>query len=88
MNLHDAAAAVLAYSLQSGLLLVTGLLLPRLIRLRHPRTLLVYWQVLLVVVLVLPLVVIGLVARAGFAGEPVTSRPEPTRNASARRTPR
>lgn len=56
MNLHDAAAAVLAYSLQSGLLLVTGLLLPRLIRLRHPRTLLVYWQVLLVVVLVLPLV--------------------------------
>jgi TonB family protein len=32
-----------------------GFLLPRLIQLRHPRTLLVYWRVLLVVVLVMPL---------------------------------
>jgi TonB family protein len=55
MNLHDSATAVLSYSLQSGLLLAVGLLLPRLIRLRHPRTLLIYWRVLLIVVLVLPL---------------------------------
>ncbi len=55
MNLHDTATAVLSYALQSGLLLVVGLLLPRLIRLRHPRTLLIYWRVLLIVVLLLPL---------------------------------
>lgn len=55
MNLHDTATAVLSYSLQSGLLLAVGLLLPRLIQLRHPRTLLIYWRVLLIVVLVLPL---------------------------------
>jgi len=55
MNLHDTATSVLSYALQSGLLLVVGLLLPRVIRLRHPRTLLVYWRVLLVVVLLLPL---------------------------------
>ena len=54
MNLHDTATAVLSYALQSGLLLVVGLLLPRLIRLRHPRTLLIYWRVLLIVVLLLP----------------------------------
>ena len=56
MNLHDAATAILSYSLQSGFLLVIGLLLPRLIRLRHPRTLLVYWRVLLIVALLLPMV--------------------------------
>jgi len=55
MNLHDTATAVLSYALQSGLLLVVGLLLPRMIRLRHPRTLLIYWRVLLFVVLLLPL---------------------------------
>ena len=55
MNLHETATAVLSYALQSGLLLVVGLLLPRVIRLRHPRTLLVYWRVLLIVVLLLPL---------------------------------
>jgi len=55
MNLHAAATAVLSYALQSGLLLIVGLLLPRLIRLRHPRTLLIYWRVLLIVVLLLPL---------------------------------
>lgn len=55
MNLHDTATAVLSYALQSGLLLVVGLLLPRAIRLRHPRTLLIYWRVLLIVVLLLPL---------------------------------
>ncbi len=54
MNLHDTATAALSYALQSGLLLVVGLLLPRVIRLRHPRTLLVYWRVLLIVVLLLP----------------------------------
>jgi len=55
MNLHETATAVLSYALQSGLLLVVGLLLPRVIRLRHPRTLLIYWRVLLIVVLLLPL---------------------------------
>jgi TonB family protein len=55
MNLHDSATAVLSYALQSGLLLAVGLLLPRLIRLRHPRMLLIYWRVLLIVVLLLPL---------------------------------
>ena len=55
MNLHETATAVLSYVLQSGLLLIVGLLLPRMIRLRHPRTLLIYWRVLLLVVLLLPL---------------------------------
>ncbi|MCW8984634.1 MAG: M56 family metallopeptidase [Thermoanaerobaculales bacterium] len=55
MNLHDTATAVLSYALQSGLLLAVGLLLPRVIRLRHPRTLLIYWRLLLIVVLLLPL---------------------------------
>ena len=55
MNLHDTATAILSYALQSGLLLGVGLLLPRVIRLRHPRTLLIYWRVLLIVVLFLPL---------------------------------
>jgi TonB family protein len=56
MNLHEAATAIISYALQSGLLLVVGLLLPRMIRLRHPKTLLFYWRVLLLVVLLLPLV--------------------------------
>jgi D-alanyl-D-alanine endopeptidase (penicillin-binding protein 7) len=55
MNLHQAATAVLSYTFQSGLLLAVGLILPTVLRLRHPRTLLVYWRVLLVVVLLLPL---------------------------------
>ena len=55
MNLHTAATAILSYALQSGLLLIVGLLLPRLIRLRHPRTMLIYWRVLLIVVLLIPL---------------------------------
>jgi TonB family protein len=54
MNVRDVATAVLSYALQSGLLLAVGLLLPRIIRLHHPRTLLVYWRVLLIVVLLLP----------------------------------
>ena len=55
MNLHDAAAAFLSYALQSGLLLMVGLLLPRALRLRHPAVLLGYWRVLLAAVLLLPL---------------------------------
>jgi len=55
MNLHEAATAVLAYAFQSGLLLAVGLTLPTVLRLRHPRTLLVYWRALLIVVLLLPL---------------------------------
>jgi TonB family protein len=55
MNLHEAATALLSYAFQSGLLLAVGLILPPVLRLRHPRTLLVYWRVLLIVVLLLPL---------------------------------
>jgi hypothetical protein len=56
VNLHDTAAALLSYALQSGLLLIVGILLPRALRLRHPRTLFVYWRLLLIAVLALPLV--------------------------------
>jgi TonB family protein len=45
----------MSYALQSGLLLAVGLLLPGLLRFRHPGTLLVYWRVLLLAVLFLPL---------------------------------
>ena len=55
MNLHHTAVGLLSYALQSGLLLVVGLLLPRVLRLRHPQTLLIYWRVLLIIVLFLPL---------------------------------
>jgi len=55
MNFHHTAVGLLSYALQSGLLLAVGLLLPRVLRLRHPQTLLVYWRVLLIVVLLLPL---------------------------------
>lgn len=55
MNFHDTATASLSYVFQSGLLLAIGLLLPRMLRLRHPRTLLVYWRILLAVVILLPL---------------------------------
>ena len=55
MNFHDTAAALLSYALQSGLLLVIGILLPRALSLRHPRTLFVYWRLLLIAVLALPL---------------------------------
>lgn len=55
MNVHAAAAALLAYALRGGLLLTVGLLAPRLLALRHPRVLLVYWRVLLFLVLLLPL---------------------------------
>jgi TonB family protein len=55
MNFHDTATTVMSYALQSGLLLAVGLFLPGLLRFRHPRTLLVYWRVLLLIVLFLPL---------------------------------
>ncbi len=55
MNFHDTTIGLLSYALQSGLLLFVGLLLPRVLRLRHPETLLIYWRVLLIVVLLLPL---------------------------------
>ena len=55
MNFHHVAAGLLSYAFQSGLLLAVGILLPRALRLRHPRTLLVYWRLLLLVVLLLPL---------------------------------
>ena len=58
MNFYHAAAGLLSYVFQSGLLLAVGILLPRVLRLRHPRTLLVYWRLLLLVVLLLPLLTV------------------------------
>jgi TonB family protein len=55
MNFHHVAAGLLSYAFQSGLLLAVGLILPRALRVRHPRTMLVYWRLLLLVVLLLPL---------------------------------
>lgn len=55
MSFHDTAAAIVTYALQSGLLLTVGVLAPRLLRLRHPGTLLVYWHWLLAAVVLLPL---------------------------------
>ncbi len=43
-----------AYSLQIAILVTAGTLLPLLLRIRHPRVLLVYWQVLLAACLLLP----------------------------------
>ncbi len=56
MNSYDAAATVLSYSLQSGFLLIVGLLAPRLLHFQHTKSLLVYWRTLLVVVLLFPVV--------------------------------
>lgn len=55
MSLHEAAAAILTYGFQSGLLLAVGVLAPRLMRLHHPATLLIYWRSLLAVVVLIPL---------------------------------
>lgn len=55
MNFHITLVDLLAYVLQSGLLLTVGLLAPRFLRLRHPKTLLVYWRTLLPTVILLPL---------------------------------
>ena len=58
MNFYHAAAGLLSYVFQSGLLLAVGLILPRALRVRHPRTMLVYWRLLLLVVLLLPLLTV------------------------------
>lgn len=58
MNFHHVAAGLLSYVFQSGLLLAVGILLPRALRVRHPRTMLVYWRLLLLVVLLLPLLTV------------------------------
>ena len=55
MTSHITLVGLLSYALQSGLLLMVGLLAPRLLRLRHPKTLLVYWRALLPTVILLPL---------------------------------
>ncbi len=55
MSHQETLIVLLSYALQSGLLLTVGLIAPRLLRLRHPRTLLVYWRILLPVVILLPL---------------------------------
>jgi len=56
MSTHEIAAVLLSYVLQSGLLLAVGLIAPRLLRLRHPGTLLAYWRILLPTVVLLPIV--------------------------------
>ncbi len=56
MSSHETAAGILSYILQSGFLLAVGLMVPRLLRLRHPGTLLQYWRLLLPAVVLLPLV--------------------------------
>jgi len=55
MSMETLAAGLTAYSLQIALLLAVGLLLPALFRLRLPRLRLVYWQGLLLAILLLPL---------------------------------
>jgi len=55
MSHHDTLVGLLSYVLQSGLLLAVGLLVPQFLRLRHPKTLLVYWRTLLPTVMLLPL---------------------------------
>lgn len=57
MNHHD-TSIILSYALQSCLLLTVGVIAPRLLRLRHPKTLLAYWQILFPVVVLAPLVTV------------------------------
>jgi len=64
---------LIAYSLQVALLAAAGLLMPRLVRLRTPRVLYLYGQVLLVTCLLLPLVQPWQHLGTGTAGT-VTSR--------------
>jgi TonB family protein len=54
VNLHDLGVTVFFYVMQSGLLLLAGLLLPSLLGLRDPRIRLYYWRLLIPVVLLLP----------------------------------
>ncbi|HSN85765.1 MAG TPA: M56 family metallopeptidase, partial [Thermoanaerobaculia bacterium] len=55
MNAPILVADLTAWALQTALLLAVGLLLPALFRLRAPRVCLAYWQGLLLMVLLLPL---------------------------------
>lgn len=74
MNAPLLVADLTAWTLQTALLLGVGLLLPTLFHLRAPRACLAYWQGLLLVVLLLPL----LQPRAGmasFADEMVVAGP-------------
>ena len=57
MTHHD-TSIILSYALQSCLLLTVGVIAPRLLRLRHPKTLLTYWQILFPVVVLFPLVTV------------------------------
>ncbi|HVS00364.1 MAG TPA: M56 family metallopeptidase [Thermoanaerobaculia bacterium] len=71
MNASSLAADLIAWSLQSALLLGLGLLLPVLFRLREPRACLAYAQGLLLAVLLLPVLQIlqPQTGMAAFAGE-------------------
>jgi TonB family protein len=54
MSTHPVLANVLAWSLQSAIVIAVGGVLPRLFRVRDPGTRHVYWRALLVVCLLLP----------------------------------
>jgi TonB family protein len=58
MSFQDIATPALSYALQSGFLLAIGLMAPRLLRVQHPKTLLAYWRMLLLVVLFAPAVTV------------------------------
>ena len=58
MSFQDIATPALSYALQSGFLLLVGLIAPRLLRVQHPKTLLAYWRMLLLVVLLVPVVTV------------------------------
>lgn len=74
MNAPILAADLTAWTLQTALLLGVGLLLPSLFRLREPRVCLVYWQSLLGLALLLPLIQPQL-GTAAFAAEVVAAGP-------------
>ena len=57
MSHHEGLMALFSYVLQSGLILAVGLIVPRLLRLRHPRTLLVYWRSLFLAAVLLPVAI-------------------------------
>jgi TonB family protein len=54
VNPHDIAVAGISYVVQSGLLLLGGMVLPQLLGLRDPRISLRYWSLLIPVVVLLP----------------------------------
>lgn len=67
-------ADLVCYSLQVGLLVTIGGLLPRILRLDHPRLSLFYWQSLLAGILLLPFMQLGSQARLATGNIAVSSQ--------------